>query len=220
MNSNSAGNYGREDGFWYDQQVADHDYHGHEVMFGLMYEYVHPGETLLDIGIGTGLSSLLFHKAGLVISGFDFAEGMLKACESKGFAAHLVLHDLRQVPFPYPDDSFDHIVSLGVLNFYPDLAPVFQEASRIIRPRGAFGFSVEELKPGQQAAYVFPVGGQSDQERGETGVNMYRHSDAHVRELLGRSGFSVLKGFEFLADRYPEEGIDVYLKAYVARKVE
>ena len=220
MNSNRADNYKGDDAALYDQQYTEHGCHGHEVLFGLMYEFIKPNETLLDIGIGTGLSSFLFHRAGLQISGFDFSKEMLEVCESKGFAAHLVQYDLRHVPFPYPENSFNNVVSLGVLNFYSDLGPVFKETSRIIRPHGILGFSVEEQKPGQQAKYVFRINEDPDQKGEETSVTMYRHSDGYIRELLGTNGFTVLKDFEFLADQYPEQGIKVYFKAYVAQKTE
>ena len=85
MNSLEGGEYQGEDATQYERQVAEQAWHGHEIMFGLMYEYVRPGESLLDIGIGTGLSSLLFHKTGLRVSGFDNSTDMLKGCEPKGF---------------------------------------------------------------------------------------------------------------------------------------
>ena len=86
-------------------------FHGHEIAFGLMYEFVTSNETLLDIGIGTGLGSLLFHKAGLRISGFDYSQAMLGVCKLKGFTGELVQHDLRTVPFPYKESSFNHITN-------------------------------------------------------------------------------------------------------------
>ena len=218
MNLDSTDNTHDEDAPYYDEQVTEHGCHGHEVLFGLIYEFVEPGETLLDIGIGTGLASFLFHKAGLRISGFDSSRQMLEVCESKGFAAQLTQHDLQHVPFPYPASSFNHVISLGVLNFFADLAPVFEETARIIRPHGIFGFSVEEQKHGQQAKYVFRIGGGSGQSNEETAVGMHRHSDGHIRELLARNGFTPLKDYEFLADRYPAEGMDMYFKAYVAKR--
>jgi hypothetical protein len=47
---------------------------------------------------------------------------------------------------------------------------------------------------------------------------MYRHSDEHIKALLESVGFCALKEYEFLADRYPEQGIEVYLKVYIAQK--
>jgi predicted TPR repeat methyltransferase len=211
--------HSREDAAEYDQQAAEHPFHGHAALFGLMSGFVKPGDTLLDIGIGTGLSSIPFHDAGLEVYGFDSSEAMLEVCESKGFAKQLVVHDLRNLPFPYAHRSFDHMISLGVLNFYGTLAPVIAEAARIIKPGGVLGFSVEEQKPGQEAEYLFPI------DPGSAGsdavsIRTYRHSDRHVRELLASSGFTVLKDCEFLADRHPETGIEVYFKAYVARKTQ
>ena len=220
VNSDSTGNSHDHsaDAARYDEQVREHGCHAHEALFGLMYEFVQPGQRLLDIGIGTGLSSCLFHRAGLQISGFDCSQEMLDVCAAKGFAEQLVRHDLQDVPFPYAAHSCDHVISLGVLNFFADLAPVVAEAARIIRPQGIFAFTVEEQKPGQSAAYIFRIGGESAQQSEDVAVPMCRHSDAHVRELLAGSGFTPLKDFEFLADRYPAEGIDIYFKAYVARK--
>ena len=92
VNTNNANNYQGDDAARYDQQYAEHGCHGHEVLFGLMYEFIKPNETLLDIGIGTGISSFLFHRAGLQISGLDFSKEMLDVCESKGFGMHRHLH--------------------------------------------------------------------------------------------------------------------------------
>ena len=209
-----------EDAEQYDQQASEHGCHGHETLFGMMYEFVKPGETLLDIGIGTGLSSFLFHKTGLRVSGFDSSSGMLAMCEAKAFAAQLVQHDLQRVPFPYPTNSFNHVISLGVLNFFADLAPVFEETARIIIPHGIFAFTVEEQQPGQQAEYVIRLGGGSGQPNHGAVVNMHRHSDTHVRGLLVGNGFTPLKSFEFYADRHPTEDRNIYFRAYVARKAE
>jgi len=213
VNSRNSSDSHSEDASNYDQLAAEHGWHGHEALFGMMYEFIRPGETLLDMGIGTGLGSFLFHRAGLQIHGFDRSREMLKTCESRGFAAHLIEHDLRQVPFPYPDNFFNHVISLAVLNFYPELAPVFEEAARIIRPHGIFVFTVEEQKPGQEAEYLIHA---NEKEA----INMHRHSDAHIRGLLTKHGFTPLKDFEFLADRYPAEGMDIYFKAYVAQMTE
>jgi predicted TPR repeat methyltransferase len=102
-----------------------------------------------------------------------------------------------------------------VLNFFADLTPVFKEVARIIKSKGIFGFTIEEKKPEQKALYTIRG---TDRADGQFEIAMHRHSDEHVRDLLERVGFSVLRDFEFLAGRYPEQGIEVYLKVYIARK--
>jgi predicted TPR repeat methyltransferase len=213
-----ARDYRGQDAAQYESQAAAVAWHGHEIMFGLMYEFIEPGEALLDIGIGTGLGSLLFHKAGLRVSGFDTSIDMLEVCKSKGFSGEVVQHDLRDVPFPYETGSFHHATSLGVLNFFEDLEPVLGEVARLIRSKGVFGFTVEEKKPGQEAHYVLRVDRGAGAAEAQHEVALYRHSDEQIRGMLEGVGLRVLKEFEFLADRYPEQGIEVYLKAYVARK--
>lgn len=220
MSSGGTGNSHDTDADQYDRQVYEHGCHAHEALFGMMYEFVSPGETLLDMGIGTGLGSILFHKMGLRVSGFDSSSGMLSKCETKGFAALLVQHDLQDVPFPYEATSFNHVISLGVLHFFADLAPVFEETARIIRPRGIFGFTVEEQKPGQPAEYVIHIDGGLNRPNQEEAVSMHRHSDTYVRDLLAANGFATLKSFEFFADRHPTEDSNIYFKAYIARKAE
>jgi predicted TPR repeat methyltransferase len=218
VESGRINDYRGENAAQYESQAAEIDWHGHEILFGLMYEFIEPDETLLDIGIGTGLGSLLFHKAGLQVSGFDNSAEMLERCKSKGFSGETIKHDLRDVPFPYETDSFDHIISLAVLNFFADLEPVIGEVARIIKPKGIFGFTVEGKRPGQESRYTMRVNSGSDQDGEPFEIAMYRHSDEHIRTLLESAGFFVLKDFEFLADRYPEQGIEVYLKVYIAQK--
>lgn len=67
----------------YDRKAEEYDWRGPEVAFGLSYAFVSPGESVLDIGIGTGLSSVLFHKAGLRVYGMDVSPQMLEACSGK-----------------------------------------------------------------------------------------------------------------------------------------
>jgi len=63
----------------YDRKAEQYDWRGPEVAFGLSYAFVSPGQSLLDIGIGTGLSSILFHKARLGVHGMDLSAEMLEA---------------------------------------------------------------------------------------------------------------------------------------------
>jgi len=205
-------NYRGDNPETYERQAEEMAWHGHEILFGLMYEYIQSGESLLDIGIGTGLSSLLFHKAGLKISGFDSSPDMLEECRKKKFSGTLIRHDLLKAPYPFPGTSFDNIISLAVLNFFSDLSAVFREAARIIKANGIFAFSIEEKKEKQDDRYSIHIGEGTEQEYD---VLMYRHGDAKIRDRLGKEGFTVLKEYEFLAARYPEQMIDIYFKLYI-----
>ncbi|MEA3359080.1 MAG: class I SAM-dependent methyltransferase [Thermodesulfobacteriota bacterium] len=116
----------------YDDEAEATNWLGPEVAFGLSFKYINAGERILDIGIGTGLSSILFHKAGLHVSGMDISDEMLEVCRKKQFAIDLVKHDLMCKPYPYEDNSIDHVICAGVMNFFKDLTIIFQEGSRIL----------------------------------------------------------------------------------------
>lgn len=77
-------------------------------MFGLLFKYVKKGDTLLDLGIGTGLSSLPFYQIGLKIYGIDISEDMLTICRKRKIAEDLRTRDLND-KLPY-DNQFDHII--------------------------------------------------------------------------------------------------------------
>ena len=52
----------------YDRGAAGTGWHGPAIAFGPAFPYTHPGECIPDIGIGTGLGSELFFRAGLRVS--------------------------------------------------------------------------------------------------------------------------------------------------------
>lgn len=202
----------------YDNQARNTNWFGSEVVFGLTYEFVKPGDSLLDLGIGSGLSSILFHKAGLQVFGLDGSSEVLSVCEAKGFATELKQHDLRDLPLPYPSSFCNHVVSVAVLNSFRDLEPLFKDIARIMIEHGIFAFTVEELKPGQVDHYAINRVEVSEKPKEETAVMLFRHSDEYIAQLLDQNGFTLLKSLEFVAFKYPAESRDIIFKAYVARK--
>jgi predicted TPR repeat methyltransferase len=203
----------------YDRQSQEHNWLSPDVLFGLSYEFTRAGQSLLDIGIGTGLSSILFHKAGLLIYGVDGSSEMLEQCAGRALARELRQWDLHESPLPYSPKSFDHVIANGVFHLFGDLEPIFDEVARITKPLGTFGFTIEEQKTGSRDDYVrSKQPGVYEKLVKETGTKHYRHSRAYIARLLDRNGFAPLKQLEFLAFTDPDEQRNVYFWAYVAQK--
>ena len=198
----------------YDRKAEEYDWRGPEVAFGLAYVFVRPGESVLDIGIGTGLSSALFHKAGLRIYGMDASAEMLAACRSKGFAEDLVRHDLTAAPYPFASASLDHAVCLGVLNHFRDLRVVFSEVARVLRSGGVFAFVVGDRGPGEEAELVV---GPEHTGTGASAV-MYRHGAEEIAELLRGNGFELMRSLEFPVPMDRQRASVFRARAYVCRK--
>jgi predicted TPR repeat methyltransferase len=177
----------------YDQQAHAHHWHP-EALFGLVYEYLRPSDCLLDAGIGTGLASQTFAAAGVQVFGFDADPELLAICRAKGFAAELRQHDLLATPWPYAPQSFDHILACGVLHFLRDLAPVFGEVARLLRPGGTFTFTTKAPPASHDEAYP----PHEPLEETIQGTRLYLHSAASVSQWMAAAGLELRKELRLL----------------------
>ncbi|WP_320040255.1 class I SAM-dependent methyltransferase [uncultured Desulfobacter sp.] len=195
----------------YDQNAEKVNWLDPAITFGMAYRFVKPGDRLLDIGIGTGLSSQLFHKAGLEIHGIDFSPKMLARCRSKQMAKDLKEHDLSIPPYPYEANSMDHAVCTGVTHLFKDLTPIFQELARILKSGGVFAFVVPDCQEGE--AREIQV--ESRHSPGEK-VTIFSHSIQDINNLLDLYGFVQIYDLLFEASAIGHR--TAKYKAYVAHK--
>lgn len=163
----------------YESQVEAYYCHITDALFGLTYEFTSPGQVLLDIGIGSGLSSQLFARAGLEIHGMDFSSEFLKLCREKRFCTSLTQHDVTRIPWPYPAHRFDHVVCCGVMHFIPDLEGIFAESARVLREGGLFTFTTRVEPPGAAVTGAYRQISIGDFE-------IYNHSPTYL-DLLEKS---------------------------------
>jgi arsenite methyltransferase len=100
------------------------------------------GETVVDIGAGSGMDAFL--AAGAVgPTGKVIAVDMTDVMFERG-GDNVALTGLRQIEYrkgwaealPVPDASVDLVISNGVINLSPDKDRVFREAYRVLKPGG------------------------------------------------------------------------------------
>lgn len=170
----------------YDNQVRVSGCYVAQVLFGLSFEYLQPGQRLLDLGIGSGLSAILFAKAGLHVYGMDFSPAMLEICRAKGIAVELKRHDLCQSPWPYEMEQFDHLVCCGVLHFLPDLQVVFSEAYRVLKVGGVLAFTtkVPNSPGGNEQSYEYTL---------VDGIGVFSHLLEYLQSSMEKHSFEQLK---------------------------
>jgi SAM-dependent methyltransferase len=101
-----------------------------------------PGERVLDLGSGAGTDSLV--AAQMVgpegrVTGIDMTPEMLdkarRAAEGMR-AANVEFVEGEVESLPFPDESFDVVISNGVIDLVPDKDAVFREIFRILEPGG------------------------------------------------------------------------------------
>ena len=101
-----------------------------------------PGERVLDLGSGAGTDSLV--AAQMVgptgrVTGIDMTPEMLdkarRGAEAMG-AANVDFVEGEVETLPFPDSSFDVVISNGVIDLVPDKDAVFREIFRVLEPGG------------------------------------------------------------------------------------
>ncbi len=100
------------------------------------------GATVLDLGCGSGLDTLLAARmvgpAGRVLA-VDFSETMLARTREAVGAMNLnnvVLHRASGEELPLDDDSVDVAMVNGIFNLNPRRTEIMRELVRVIRPGG------------------------------------------------------------------------------------
>jgi len=99
---------------------------------------VKPGERVLEVGVGTGLS-LPLYPSHCSVTGIDLSDGMLdKARERTAVQGllHVELHQMDAGNMKFTDDSFDTVVAAYVVTAVPDYRSVVAEMIRVCRAGG------------------------------------------------------------------------------------
>jgi ubiquinone/menaquinone biosynthesis C-methylase UbiE len=156
------------------------------------------GSDVLELGCGTGKNTIWLAERARSVIGLDLSEGMLARAGARVPAPHVrfVQHDVR-ASWPVPDASMDVVVGNLVLEHVPELAPVYAQASRVLRPGGQLWLC--ELHPERQRR-----GGQAHFTDSATGATIHV---AAFRHMVGEyvnggiaAGFALRELGEWLED--------------------
>jgi len=197
----------------YDREAIASQWHGPEVLFGKMYSRVEAGQSVLDLGIGTGLGSIQFHKAGLKIHGLDGSPAMLDECAKRALPFELTRHDLDDTPWPFEANCFHHVISTGVFHFLGELDIIVTEVARVVRVDGLFGFDFYEYDSESGEGYTELREGIYTHFDAEYEKRLYRHSLEYILRVLLDAGFQLIHDIEFLASRNPKR----YFRTLIAK---
>jgi ubiquinone/menaquinone biosynthesis C-methylase UbiE len=108
-----------------------------------IYDNVRRGTSLLDLGCGEGLLALLKRK-DVYLAGVDLSPDLVDMARRNGYDVACV-GQLTELPFP--DASFDYVVSLDVFGHidFADKDALLSEIKRVLRPDGVTMHGIESL---------------------------------------------------------------------------
>src|SRR5438067_396720 len=125
-----------------------------------------PGKRVLDAGAGEGRFRSFFEHAEYV--GIDFAQGD----PSWNYSALDVIGRLENLPFP--NGSFDHVLSIVVLEHTSEPGRVVEEFQRVLKPGGLVHIVVPHMWEEHQRPHDF-----------------FRFTSSGIRYLLEASGIRI-----------------------------
>jgi ubiquinone/menaquinone biosynthesis C-methylase UbiE len=129
-----------EDRRRYFEDITTKRYQGREWHVPVVARFTEfPGKDVLEIGCSIATDGLEFAKGGARYVGVDLTPKSIELAKERfnlfGLAARFEVAD-AETRLPFPDDSFDHIYSFGVIHHSPAPEKIVREIYRVLRPGG------------------------------------------------------------------------------------
>jgi len=108
-----------------------------------------PGQKMLDLACGSGTAALVAARRYCEVTGIDYVPELInlpelinrarKRSEASGLKADFLVADAQDLPFP--DNSFDVVLSVYGVQFAPDQEKAAAEMVRVCKPGGKIGLA-------------------------------------------------------------------------------
>jgi ubiquinone/menaquinone biosynthesis C-methylase UbiE len=147
-----------------------------------------PGQSVLDVGCGTGLMAIELARAGRLVTGIDVSRVALHKARSRGEGVRgLEFTLVTGVNLPYGDAVFNFAYSIEVLEHLHerDVKTHFTEIRRVLSPGGRYWFLTPNASASVSAADRFGVSTPVDAD-----VHLKEWTYQELEPLLREIGFS------------------------------
>lgn len=142
-----------------------------------------PGEHVLEVGVGTGLS-LPLYPPFVRVTGVDLSREMLDKARARVERHALAnvegLHEMDAHAMDFPDASFDKIVAMYVLSIVQEPARLLRELHRVCKPDGEI-FMVNHVRSAN------PIVGAVEKGLARFSDQIGFHPDFDLRSLVNGS---------------------------------
>jgi SAM-dependent methyltransferase len=143
--------------------------------------------TILELGCGTGNDAARLAGEGYSVTAVDLSSEAIGQAQAKfGSLARFLVADMTR-RLPFPDGSFDAVMSNVAMHMFPDneTRAVFAQVGRLVRTGGLFAFHVNSLEDRPMRARALPARElEPNYVSEESGQTVHFFSEAYLRELL------------------------------------
>jgi SAM-dependent methyltransferase len=171
------------------------------------------GNTVLDVACGSGNATIPAAETGAKVTGLDLTPELLEAgrvnATEAGVEIDWVEGDAEQLPFP--DGSFDAVISVFGCMFAPDQAKTAAEIARVMKPGGRMGVCAWSPEGSIGRFFMTVAKHLPPPPEGFQPPILWGNED-HVRELFDGTGVELeleQNSLEFVAD-----SIDGFMEEY------
>ncbi len=98
---------------------------------------IRPGDRILDLGIGTGVSLNYYPTDRGMVVGIDLSSGMLREARKKireQGRSNAVVFQADAMRLPFAENTFDHVFISHVISVVSDPYHLVREAQRVAKP--------------------------------------------------------------------------------------
>jgi len=139
-----------------------------------------PGDRVLEVGVGTGLS-LPLYPASVKVTGIDVSREMLDKARGRVQAKALknveALLEMDAQAMSFPDESFDKVVAMYVVSVVDNPARLLGELHRVCKPDGEI-FLVNHVRSDN------PILGGIEKGLGRFADKLGFHADFELNDML------------------------------------
>ena len=172
------------------------------------------GARALDVACGSGNVALAAARRSADVVGVDYAPSLLERARERGAAERLAI-DFREgdaEALPFPDASFDCVLSAFGVMFAPDQERAAAELLRVCRPGGVVALA--NWTPTGAVAEFFAITAQFVPPPAGLRSPMEWGSAARLRDLFGGRPLRMADRMVLKHDRTPEAFVDTYRTQY------
>jgi 2-polyprenyl-3-methyl-5-hydroxy-6-metoxy-1,4-benzoquinol methylase len=198
---------------YYDRSYADlqtetfpADAARYRAWFGALLEERRPGARLLDVGCGLGYVCSLFSRLGYTVAGVDISREAI-ARARRGEPTGVFEEAKESGELPFPDQTYDLVTCLGVLEHIPHPEITVREMRRVCRPTGCGIWVV----PNARSPYFWFGGGTGQIEENPRTL-------AGWKSLLEQNGWQIERVFRDPGPiDPPAQGMNARLKRFALK---